>query len=172
MRDKYIGKISLNKTITPPHIIKIYNTWRAQRQRCNNKKATSYKHWGAKGIKVEYSAREFIAWYLKNIKYFVGIDPVTSRLDHSKNYSFDNIKLESRAENSRDAMQRNPTSKYLIEISNKKTGKIIATVFGTEKAESITGINAGNISRYIRGIYKTSKRIKYDFKLLNNEVTY
>jgi hypothetical protein len=63
-----------------------------QTYRCNSPSCHAYKTYGAKGIKVEYSFSEFLKWCFKN-GYRKG--NVIGRIDHSKNYSLDNIQIEA-----------------------------------------------------------------------------
>lgn len=97
---------SLNGSTMRGKVLRAYKTWQTQRQRCNNPNATSYEFWGAKGIQVEYSSREFIGWYLENISNKKFKSPVVSRIDHSKNYSLENVRMEERSENSKESTAR------------------------------------------------------------------
>ena len=81
-------------------------TYKNQKTRCLNKNVRSYRDYGAKGIKVEYSCREFVGWYLYQLMNKDFKDPVVSRIDHSMNYKFSNIRLDERSNNSKEAMQR------------------------------------------------------------------
>lgn len=62
---KMAGKIKHNLSKT-----KLYQTWRNIRQRCNNPKATHYKYYGGKGIKVcnewENDFLKFYEWSIQN----------------------------------------------------------------------------------------------------------
>ena len=158
---EYNGPLVLNKM--PYNVRKIYMAWRCQRDRCYNAGARSYRWWGKKGIRVKYSSRDFINWYLKESKKFNhDEDIVVSRIDHNGHYEFRNIKLETRSENSIEAFNRNKSKMGRnIQIVDIKTNSTIATVFGTIEAEKVTGINRGNISRYLSGEYKTSKKYKF-----------
>ena len=90
-----IYKGVLNPEKMTPLAKKGYIVWRRQRDRCLNKNSMSYKTYGAIGIKVEYSSREFVGWYLSN--YIEGCD--VGRIDHSKNYSLTNIEFQTRSQN-------------------------------------------------------------------------
>lgn len=153
----YYGKIDLKEM--PKIIKKAYNVWRGQRGRCYNKKHHSYKYWGKKGIKVEYSSREFIGWYLENIKKYKGKSPSIGRIDHSKNYSFNNIIIESIQDNSKKVAFGK--IKYKIKITNIKNNNIYIAN-GIVEASSYTKIDNGTISRLIR---KKQKRRKPIYKL-------
>jgi hypothetical protein len=77
-----------------------------QRQRCQNENFDSYKHYGAKGIRVEYSPRDFIGWWISEFKRLGLKHPSVGRIDHSKNYSFDNIEMVEHADNAREMITR------------------------------------------------------------------
>lgn len=77
-----------------------------QRNRCINKKNRAYRYYGAKGIRVEYSAREFVGWWGKSLISFDGHIPSCGRIDHSKNYCFGNIALEDLNKNRIDGLSR------------------------------------------------------------------
>jgi hypothetical protein len=83
-----------------------YVSWKQQRQRCYNPKNNRYKYVGAKGIEVEYSAREFIGWWLAQIKKKRLKHPACGRIDHAQNYRFDNIEMVERADNTRERLRR------------------------------------------------------------------
>lgn len=133
-----------------------YNVWSHQKERCNRVKHKSYKFYGAKGIRVEYSSREFVTWYLEQIKKFKGDKPSVGRIDHSKNYSLDNIEMVTCSENSKEMIRRcgAPDKRKFIEIS--KNQKIIAIVLGLSKASEVTGISPSQICGLIKGYCKRS----------------
>ena len=83
-----------------------YASWKAQREHCNNKNNPGYRYYGKKGIKVEYSSRQFIGWWTAEYKKNPLKKPTVGRLDHEKNYTFKNIKLEEHLENSTEGAQR------------------------------------------------------------------
>ena len=75
-----------------------YQSWRAQQTR--SKRRTGSREVG-------YGAREFIAWWLEEMKKRDSwVCPTVGRIDHSKGYSFDNIRLEERSENVRERNDR------------------------------------------------------------------
>lgn len=77
-----------------------------QKQRCYNIKNKAYKNYGAKGIKVEYEIQEFIKWWIHNFYKMSLKQPSVGRIDHSKNYSFDNIEMVERSSNSKEMIAR------------------------------------------------------------------
>lgn len=78
----------------------LYNSWRAMKERCNNKNAVSYKYCGAKGITFcdEWNdSYNFYIWALNNgWKKGLTID----RIDPLKGYSPDNCRWITRQHNS------------------------------------------------------------------------
>lgn len=83
-----------------------YVSWANQRSKCNNPKNPDFKYYGAKGIRVEYSSRQFVLWWLKNLKRRKWTQPTVGRIDHDRNYSFDNIVMQERIENSSERCRR------------------------------------------------------------------
>jgi len=159
----YSGPLYRRDENNMPNEIRLaLNSLNAQRQRCNYKKSVKYKWYGARGIKVEYSTREFVGWYLENIKNKRFKKPVTSRIDHSKNYCFGNINLEECSENTKERCVR---SKHTLGIGSVKrqkyvmcfkNGKHIAT--GTLKDVcNIFGMCRGAISQLCHGKNKKAK---------------
>ncbi len=68
----------------------------------------------------EYSAREFVSWWLGELKGFIGEDPTCGRIDHSRGYSWDNICLQSRSENSRECAVRLKKGTKENKVKNEK----------------------------------------------------
>jgi hypothetical protein len=89
-----------------PLVRRAYGIWNSQKQRCENKRSKSYKNYGAIGIRVEYSAREFIWWWLNEFKNKRPKHPSVGRIDHSKNYSFNNIEMVEHHDNAREMYYR------------------------------------------------------------------
>lgn len=105
----YDGELSSRKRPWPPGVKKAYDSFRAQRERCGSKNAEKYKYYGARGIQVKYSAREYIGWYLENLRSRKWNDPTVGRLDHDKDYCFENIEMQERVDNSKERNERKPT---------------------------------------------------------------
>ena len=127
--------------------------YHSQRQRCYNPSAVSYPRYGAKGVRVEYTAAEFKLWWNKNIKRFRGIKVNVGRIDHSKNYSLDNIEMVTATENARERIERcgliNPERP--VEQVEYKTKNPIASFKSLIEAERATGVKSQNIARMCRG---------------------
>lgn len=120
MKD-YKGKLTKSELKKDPIVLAAYYSFNCQKTRCGSKKHIAYKHYGAIGIKVNYSLREFINWYLKELNGRDVKNLVCSRKDHTKDYSLDNIKLETRVENSSESSTRcNRRTKIKIELQGKE----------------------------------------------------
>jgi len=132
----YEGKLLNPSDMENGPIKNAYVSYREQRTRCYNKKREKYKYYGEKGIEVKYSSGEFIGWWLEEIKSFKGKDPTISRIDHSKNYEFGNIKIESRSDNT---IERN---KRILPFHKAKK------VMAKSKAESLLFLSVNSCSVY------------------------
>lgn len=145
---------SLDQSKISGHVKTAYQCFNNQRRRCYTKTNPRYKDNGAKGIRVLYSVREFIYWYLENIRHYEGTRPSVGRIDHSKDYSFDNIKIESLADNSMERIIRvGPTRPRRPVWAIHKSGKVTFCVSGSEAAK-LTGVQDAHISKYCDGILK------------------
>lgn len=123
--------------------------------RCNSKNVRSYKYYGAKGIKVEYSKREFIQWFLDNYeesdkKVHIG------RIDHSKNYSFDNIEIQSARENILERIDRcgPPSDSSRKKVLIKKNKVLFCTALSKTDAKKIVGLRSKDNSYFNGRNYK------------------
>lgn len=65
---KYYGL--LNNNSQDYFLKKALSSYKCQIQRCYYKSKKDYKYYGSKGIEVSYSKRDFVSWYLFNIKNF------------------------------------------------------------------------------------------------------
>ncbi len=128
----YNGSLNINKMNFVQK--SAYRSWKNARDRCNRQKNNGFLHYGAKGIRVIYSSRDFISWYEKewNKRKFWS-RPNVSRIDHSKNYSFDNIELIECSENVKERNDRhgNPTKSDKVIAKNIATGE--ETIFPSKR---------------------------------------
>ena len=62
---EYKGSLN-HRNELPPKVSKAYRAYKNQRTRCNNKNVRSYRDYGKRNIKVEYTARQLVQWFLDN----------------------------------------------------------------------------------------------------------
>lgn len=120
---EYGGPIDLRKCSEMSHLArKAYRTWISQRYKCSKPTSQDYKYYGAKGIKVKYAARPFIAWFLNQASTWPHKSICVGRKDHSRDYSFDNIRLETHSDSSKERISRLGSAwlKYPIAILTEK----------------------------------------------------
>lgn len=133
---------------------KAFSTWTNQVNRCYRPNSVGYNHYGGKGIKVTYSAREFIGWYLEKISYFFGDKPQVGRIDHEKNYCFENIEIISKSENSREMLFRtgnkpNKARQKCVKVLDK-SGVLVKKFDCISEAAVFLGVWASTVSRAMR----------------------
>lgn len=127
----YSGPLDRNKMM--PLEKRAYAIFYGQKARCYSRNNPSYRDYGAKGIRVENTVREFIPWWIGEFQKQPWVIPSVGRIDHSKNYSFDNVRMEEKAANIRERNERlgNPTRRKAV---------VAEIVFNTmEEAETILG---------------------------------
>jgi len=115
------------------------------------------------------TAREFIGWWLHNLKLFKGTVPSVARIDHSKGYSFDNFIMQDMAENSREGVLRNKnnisqqikTGKK-IKVLCKNSGEVIAVIPSIRSAAELFGVSQRLIQFLVRGKYKSTSKINFN----------
>jgi len=125
------------------------------RKRCNCKSDTGFKYYGAKGIKCLIPAQDFIAWY-KATKPEVHMH--IGRIDHSKNYTLDNIEWQTNRDN---AIERN--NRCGLPVSDPR--KSICVVIGSKEhsfdsqkeAAKFLGVPRAEITLMLQNKYKKSK---------------
>ncbi|MHA2202614.1 MAG: hypothetical protein ACW991_02885 [Candidatus Hodarchaeales archaeon] len=157
----YDGPLDENKTTGETK--RALKSYYCQRRRCYNSGDKRYKHYGGKGIKVKYTTREFISWWLEQIKTRKYWKCATvSRINHDKNYEFNNIKLEEKSENSKEVWNRIiPNARKPVNIfKNKKFIKRLKSV--TDAARFING-DISDITKVCRGTRKTSRGYYFEF---------
>lgn len=155
----------------PSLVKKAVYIFEKQRARCLYKKDKSYKWYGAKGVLVTYSKREFISWYIKEYTSCSFEKPSVGRIDHSKNYSLDNIEMQEHRENSRDGMTRSgqnlKNKKKLskkIAVYSKDEKVLLAHINGIRECARLFNINVTNIRLILRGKVKNSKKLPFILK--------
>ncbi len=166
--EKYWYSGTMNIPTMESEAKRAYSSWRNQRDRCYNPTNRSYRHYGDKGITVGYCSRAFIGWWLVKMESFLGDDPTVGRIDHNKGYFFENIKIESRGDNTREQMSRhgNPgelRAKPVVAI-RKSNNRIIGVYKSQRDAAKHTGVSQAQIQRMLTG-QSVGPRISIYFKL-------
>ncbi len=101
---EYIGNISYR--VKDAQVRKAYFSYRNQKYRCYSKNNKSYKNYGGRGITVNYTCREFVSWWLFHVNQKEWKDPTVGRIDHDGPYSFENIEMQERADNTAEVHKR------------------------------------------------------------------
>lgn len=129
-----------------------YKHLKAARQRCNDKNASNYKWYGAKGIKCELTINDVEKlWELSEAKWM--FEPQLSRKNHNKNYTFENCEFLDKSINVGESNKRNK-SKPILQLDLE--GNFIKEWKGQSEAARELNIAQGNIGYCVRGRYKTA----------------
>lgn len=146
------GKLVRNSM--PPEARRAYGSWCDQRARCNKPNHACFKWYGAKGIRVEYGSREFINWWLREVRCIGKGRWVCDRINPDKNYKFGNVQLITQSENAR-RQDRKGKRKAVRDLS---TNKVYPSIRQAAKA---TGKSVGNVCSHCRKYWKVQK-FKYE----------
>lgn len=117
-----------------------------------------------------YTNREFIGWWLEAMKDFIGTWPTCGRIDHKKGYSFDNIMLQDRKDNSSEGAIRTRhlrRAKRFVKVLCKKTGQHIATFSNTYEAADFFDVPRSTFGKMLLNYHEmrfVKQRLKFDFK--------
>ena len=152
-----------------------YQSFSDQRSRCYNKNNNLYKHYGACGLTVDYSSREFVGWWLASLEKKNFKKPVCGRIDHAKSYSFDNIELQESSDNSRESITRNMP--IILEACSKKIlcfykKKEFCSFKSIEDASRSIGLARSTVCTRLRQFGKKRRRRytdDFDFKFYNRD---
>lgn len=149
----YDGSLNERDNVIDKEVIRAYSIWKAQRARCSNRLCRSYEWYGARGIKVEYSSREFIGWWLYHRKLYPKIkNPSCGRIDHSKNYSINNIEFVEMDANRRESNARNGTPKQCsVKVLAVTRGGIRLYFDSVGQAARIIGVKRQLLSAHLSG---------------------
>lgn len=143
----------------PDYIRKGYKSWADQNQRCTNPKDPRYQWWGAKGIRVEYSALEFVTWFAAEWKKKGPFKRANcSRKNHSRNYCLDNITLEECSANSIETWDRSKRKSRAVHARNTKTFEVREFPSACSAAKH-TGVAKSAIQHQLKnGLQRTVRR--------------
>ena len=97
---------------------KLYKVYRAMKTRCNNVNSPDYPHYGGRGIIIEESFDtfdKFFKWSINN-EFILNTKLAIDRKDNDKNYSVDNCRWTTQAENNRNTSRTVLTWDLVYEI--------------------------------------------------------
>lgn len=119
-----------------------------------------------KGLSFEISRRELTYWFIVQHRFFKLKSPSVGRIDHSKGYTIDNIKLEELSDNTKEMCERvgprGPMKPRKVNIFSKK-GDLIAVARSSIQASYCTGTNQGCVSAVCRGVKKAAKGWRFEY---------
>lgn len=158
-------KRALNRKTMPIEARIALESYYGQRKKCINKNNRWYKYYGGKGVTVDYSAREFVSWWLHHRKKFKGTTATVGRKDHNRSYCFENIEMQDMADNSREAILRNKLNTREKRISSKrllwvKGGHPIFCFNSIRDAALFFGVSQRLVQFLSRGVYRSSRVIE------------
>lgn len=142
---------------TDRNVRKALTAYENEVARCTRPSHEDYKYYGAMGIRVEYTKKEFIGWYLWQLSRNTDLKrPSINRLDHTKNYSFGNIEMMELSVNSGERNTRHlPIWSTAVNVLTKNN-EIIATFKTARSCASYFNIS----ETYLKSLAKQRKGIK------------
>lgn len=162
---EHIGTMASSKA--PTKVRRAYQCWTDQVSRCYRPATRAYRFYGARGIKVCYSAPQFVSWYLKALEKFSGKTPSIDRINHRKHYCFCNIRLAEHKENAVEGLTRSKIRSHLwraINIVDFKTGRVIETVPHAGIAAKKTGVLRSNVALHCIKKGTLGKQLGFTFR--------
>lgn len=119
--------------------------------------------------------REFMGWWLENLKIFKGKKPTCGRIDHNKGYSWNNIFMQDMIENVKESNHRNQQSKIATIMTGKKvivscikSGEDIAIIDSIKETSRIFGVSFTHIWNIINNKYKKqTSKINFNLRSAN-----
>lgn len=148
----YFGSVHYSDMVGDARIA--YSSWKNQRNRCYNKKRKDYKYYGLRGVRVLYSSREFVGWWLEQIEKKFIKDPTIDRIDHSKDYCFQNIRMITRSENSKERYDRLGLPKSGMKpilCLDYKTMTPLVVFESAAQAQACTAVHRASICKISKG---------------------
>lgn len=119
-------------------------------------------------LTLAFTKRQFIYWWLVQNRFFKLDRPTIGRIDHSKGYNFDNIRLEEHSYNSKEVRER---SGYLVNqgipIIMSKDGVDIAEFRSATQAAKYTNMTVNMPIKCANGIFKQAKGYNFRWKQLH-----
>lgn len=167
---RYEGTLNTRNAEMDPLAKRAFGIWLAQVRRCSNANCKTFKTYGANGIRVEYGNRDFIGWWINEFKGRRWTRPSVGRIDHSRNYSFDNIEMVEHSENAREMYQRTGGNKEVemrpvVLIDDERTH-----IFSSTKAAAkFAGVTASMVCLRKRVKADPKKKTKFPYEVYDFE---
>lgn len=137
-----------------------YLIYRTQINKCRNHKVREFQWYGARGIEVKYSVRDFIGWWLLHISAKKWKRPTTGRIDHEGHYCFENIEMQELADNVKESHVRIGDKRFnchrkkvLVDEAGKQS-----LFFSAKEAADYLKIGASNVTRFCTGEMKPRRK--------------
>lgn len=152
----------------PRVILRAYQCYHHQKSRCYNRNNAKFSTYGANNIKVRYSLRDFVSWFIYTFESCgISLSEVScGRENHSLDYCFSNIKLETKSSNSKELMARKP--ELSMGEQNKKSVIVTCNCCGVvmKRYESIVSV-ASDLQLSPQTVRNNINGIKQKTKLKN-----
>lgn len=110
----------------------MYNIWRNQYNRCNNRKNKNYNHYGGRGIECTWTLEEACVWYDENPK--PSKKHSLDRIDNNGHYEVSNVRWATSIEQNNNRRPRTFSTEdvgvyklkysYTAEIGNQNNNRI------------------------------------------------
>lgn len=152
-----------------------YESYNGQKAKCNNPRNHFYSTYGAKGIRVKYSPREFIGWWLYSLGKFSGTKAVCARRDHDKDYCWENIFMCDSSLNSLESMVRTvnrtaPKTMIGVVAIDPKTNQQVASYSSVRDAARQLGVSQRLIQFNIRGKIPLLKKMGWKLQIAGGKI--
>lgn len=159
---EYFGVVDRDSKNVDPEVKRAITSWQQQRQRCTNPNNNRYYATGAKGIEVQYTLRQYITWWLHEIKKRDSWkSPTCGRLDHDDHYRFGNVEIQERADNTRERCIRRPQAELLVKIDRVFPDGTVLKFNSLGEASRVTGFPKSLIQSEIDGTIARRKGLPY-----------
>lgn len=96
----------------------LYGTWKSIRTRCNNPNATSYKNYGAKGVKICERWNDFLL-FIKDMGEKPGSNYQVDRKDNSGDYEPSNVRWATREQQNVNQRPKGATGRKGVYVFRK-----------------------------------------------------
>ena len=148
--------------------------WFCQYARCYKPTHKAYKYYGGRGIRIEYSKNDFYLSFIdkcKNIQDEELSTVTVGRIDHSKNYTLDNIEIQTKSDNSRERIKRVGNTGLWKDrgVLAYKDGVFIGKFDSVSDAGRATNYDISGVVKICRGKMKKSKN-GYTFRYLDDKL--